>query len=136
MKYAWIKGTVALMLIAATGVGVWAVIDKLDEATFKVLTGVVLALAIVLVVGGLFIAYGLVQAYVARRLLAQDDLSDMRQMALIARLMGGGHSPSVNLRLPPGQQGQAWPLLMQGPGQPAFDGSYRNTAAADEIEIE
>jgi hypothetical protein len=31
----WMKITASLMLIAATGVGVWAIVDKLDDATFK-----------------------------------------------------------------------------------------------------
>ena len=87
MKNGWVKITVSLMFIAATGVGVWAVIDKLDPGTLKVIVGLVLTLTIVVVVGGLFISKDLLQAYIIRRAIAQDDLSDMRQMAFIARLI-------------------------------------------------
>ena len=132
----WIKMTLALMLIAATGVGTWVVIDKLDDATFKVLVGVVLTLVIVIVVGLLFVGHGLIQAYIARRMLAQDDLSDMRQMAFIARLMGNDRTPNVNVRLPD-QKNQGWPTLAQrSPQQLPFDGAYRDTTVNNEIEVE
>ena len=136
MKNLWIKVTVALMLIAGTGVGVWAVIAKLDDTIFKVIVGVVLTLVIVVVVGGLFIGKDLFQAYIIRRAIQQDDLNDIKQMAFILRLMGGSRSPDVNVRLP-NHQGQAWPMLVQGQGQPnTFDGAYRDTTVSSEIEIE
>ena len=132
----WIKITLALMLIAATGVGTWVVIDKLDDATFRVLVGVVLTLVIVIVVGLLFIGHGLIQAYIARRMLAQDDLSDMRQMAFIARLMGNDRTPNVNVRLPD-QQNRGWPTFGPRPTeQLPFDGAYRDTTVNSEIEVE
>ena len=132
----WIKITLALMLIAATGVGTWVVIDKLDDATFKVLVGVVLTLVIVIVVGLLFVGHGLIQAYIARRMLAQDDLSDMRQMAFIARLMGNDRTPNVNVRLPD-QKNQGWPTLVdRSTQQLPFDGTYRDTTVNNEIEVE
>ena len=132
----WIKITLALMLIAATGVGTWVVIDKLDDATFKVLVGVVLTLVIVTIVGLLFIGHDVIQAYVARRMLAQDDLSDMRQMAFIARLMGNDRTPNVSVRLPD-QQRQGWPTLIdRSTQQVPFDGTYRDTTSNSEIEVE
>ena len=134
MKSLWIKATTSLMLIAAVGVGVWAVIDKLDDTTFKVIVGVVLTLVIVVVVGVLFIGYGLVQSYIQRRLLAQDDMSDLKQMAMLSRIMGGNRPSNVNLKLPH-QQG-AWPTLIQGQHQQPFDGAYRDTTVNSEIEIE
>jgi len=137
MKNGWVKITVSLMLIAATGVGVWAVIDKLDPSTFKVIVGVVLTLTIVVVVGGLFIGKDLLQAYIIRRAIAQDDLSDMRQMAFIARLMGGRGNTTVKI---PDRMGQASnPFMLPGatPQQPStFDGTYRDTTVSSEIEIE
>ena len=134
MKNRWIKFTISCMFLTFVGVGTWAVIDRLDDTTLKVLVGVVFTLVIVVIVGGLFIGYGLIQGYIVRRMLAQDDLSDMRQMALIARLMGSNRPPNVNVRLPD-QQG--WPMLGAAQSQqPSFDGTYRDTTTNSEIEIE
>jgi hypothetical protein len=127
----WIRITASLMLVAMTSVGVWAVIDKLDDATFKVLVGAIGTLVIVVVVGALFIGHGLVQAYIARRLVAQDDLNDMRQMAFMARLMGG--SGKVNVQLPSGQQA---PLLPYGQQPQAFSGAYRDAIVEGQVEVE
>lgn len=130
MKNVWIKITLSLVLLAVAGVGTWAVIEKLDAGTFKVLTGVLLTLLIVVVVGALFIGYGLVQAYVMRRTIQQDDMNDLRQMAMLSSIMKGGGS-KVSLNMP-----EQYPMLGQGQGHQMFDGAYRDTTARREIEVE
>ena len=136
MKGTWAKITLSLMLIAGVGVGVWAVIDKLDDATFKVIVGFVGALLAFVVIGGLFVAKDLVQAYLIRRAVQEDDLSDMRQMAFITRLMpGAGGAGRVNVTLPPGQ---STPMLPFGQGwqQQPFDGAYRDAVIDGKVEVE
>ncbi len=130
----WAKITLSLMLVAATGVGVWAVVDKLDDTTFKVIVGFVGALVAFVVIGGLFVAKDLVQAYLVRRAVQEDDLSDMRQMAFIARLMPGAGGGRVNVSLPPGQQ---MPMLPPGQWAQPFDGAYRDAVTVDgKVEVE
>lgn len=124
------------MLVAATGVGAWAVIDKLDSDTFKILTGGIATLVVVVVVGALFIGKDLLQAYVIRRAIQQDDLSDMKQMAFIFRMMGGMRNPNVNVKIPEQQQPWSYLLQPQAQQQPWIDGAYRDTTVANEVEIE
>lgn len=136
LKGLWIKGTVTLALLVAVGVGAWAAIDKLDESTFKILTGAIATLIVVVVVGVLFVGYGLTQAYVIRRTIQQDDLNDLRQMAMTARLMGSGRS-SVNVKVP--EQQQPWLSYLLQPGQmqqPGWIGEYRDATMESEVEIE
>ena len=130
----------AAIIMVVAGVGTYAVIERLSDQAIWVLVGGVGALIVVGGVGTLFIVKDLAQAYVMRRMLAQDDLSDLRQMAMLAKLMGGTRTPNVNLRLPPGQA-QPWSVVI--PQQPAplgqpldFDGSFRDTIADNEVEIE
>ena len=137
MKGLWLRLTVTAMLLVAVGVGAWAVIDKLDESTFKILVGALAMLIAFGVSGVLFVGYGLVQAYVIRRTIAEDDLNDLRQMAMTAKLMSSGRS-SVNVKVP--EQQTPWSYLLQ-PGQmqqPGWiDGSYRDaTMPESEVEIE
>jgi len=127
----WIKATVTLILVVVTGVGAWAVISKLDDTTFKVIVGVVLTLVIVIVVGGLFIGKDVVQAYIMRRMLAQDDRDDMRHMAIMAQAMRGGRS-DVHV-IAPGQAPQVPAWTGQGP---AWTGQFRDTTDAEDIELE
>jgi cytochrome c biogenesis protein CcdA len=126
----------AIVLVIA-GVGTYALIGRLSDQAVWVLVGGVGALLVVGGVGVLFIVKDLAQAYVMRRMLAQDDLNDMRQMAMLARLMGGTRTPNVNLRLPPGQQAQPWQVIVpQQQGQPVDLGTFRDTIAGDAVEIE
>lgn len=139
------KKTIVLAMLAsavlvAVGAGTYAIIGRLSDQAVWVLVGGVATLVVVGTVGALFIAKDLAQAYIMRRMLAQDDLADLRQMAMVARLMGGTRTPNVNLRLPPSQV-QPWSVIMPQqpslPGQPLdFDGSFRDTIAGDEVEIE
>lgn len=132
----------ASIVLVIVGVGTYAIIERLSDQAVWVLVGGVGALVVVGAVGVLFIVKDLAQAYVMRRMLAQDDLNDLRQMAMLARLMGGNRTPNVNVRLPQGQvQQQPWVILPQQPtlpqGQPLdFDGGYRDTVIGDGVELE
>ena len=130
----WFKITISLMLVVGTGVGAWAVITKLDESMFKVISGIALAVIVFVVVGMIFVGRDIVQAYLMHRVVAQDDLHDLKQMAMIFRLMSG-RSPNVNVKVP---EQQPWPYLLPTQGQqpPTFDGSYRDATTDREIEIE
>ena len=122
-----------IVLVIAGG-GTYAVIGRLSDQAVWIIVGGMGALIVVGGVGVLFIVKDLAQAYVMRRLLAQDDMNDMRQMAMLARVMGGTRTPNVNLRLPPGQQAQPWQVVSQEPT--IFDGTFRDTIVSDEVEIE
>jgi len=139
-KKAIVLAMLAGIVLVAVGVGTYAVIERLSDQAVWVLVGGAGALIVVGGVGALFIVKDLAQAYVMRRMLAQDDLSDLRQMAMMARLMGSNRPPNVNLRLPQGQV-QPWSVVMPpqqlSQGQVVdFDGSFRDTIVGDEVEIE
>lgn len=140
MNRLWIKGTITLILVVATGIIAWMVVDKMDDATFKVAAGVVLALTIFVVVGALFIGKDLLQAYIIHRTIAQDDMNDVRQMTMLASIMNRSRG-SVNVNLPKSQQQQGIPMLLNGvvgnqqQRQPAYyDGQYRDTTTPIEME--
>jgi hypothetical protein len=128
------------IVLVAVGVGIHAVINRLSDRAVYVLVGGVLILLVVFAVGVLFVVKDLAQAYIMRRMLAQDDLNDLRQMAMMARLMGGTRTPNVNLRLPSGQT-QPWSVAVPQQQLPQgqvvdFDGSFRDTIVDSEVEIE
>ncbi len=133
----WVMLTAIVLVMVS--VGTYAIIERLSDQAVWILVGSVGALVVVGSVGVLFIVKDLAQAYVMRRMLAQDDLNDLRQMAMMAKLMGT-RAPNVNLKLPPGERVQPWQVVtpQQLPqGQPTgFDGGYRDTIANDEVEIE
>ena len=129
MKHLWIKVTVSVMLVVVVGVGAYVMVDRLSATAVNVLVGGVLTLGIVVVVGALFVGYGLVQSYVMRRMVRDDDMSDLRQMAMLSSIMRGGRDGPVRIRMP-----DQSPML--GPGRQAFDGAYRDTTASQEIEVE
>ena len=132
-----VKVVLAGAVLVAIGVGVYAVINRLPDEDFRLILGGVGVLAVVASVGVLFIAKDLVQAYVMRRLLAQDDYNDLKQMAMVAKLMGGNRAPNVNVKMPPGQPQMLWPMLSpQAQGQADFDGTYRDTVVYDNVELE
>lgn len=111
----------------------------MEEPPIHIIVGGVAVLTIVVAVGLLFVVKDLLQAYIMRRMLAQDDYNDLKQMAMIARLMGH-RSPGVYFRMPNQQQGLVpWPMLMGGSTSARhwdFDGTYRDTLTDSEIEIE
>ena len=131
----WFKITISLMLIVSTGVGAWAVITKLDESMFKVISGIALAVIVFIIVGIIFVGRDIVQAYLMHKVVAQDDLHDLKQMAMIFRLMNG-RSPNVNVKVPEQQQPWSYFLPTQGQQPPSFDGTYRDTTDHQDIEIE
>jgi hypothetical protein len=126
-------------VLVAVGVGVYVVIDRLPDEDFRLLLGGMGVLAVVLAVGALFIAKDLVQAYIMRRLLAQDDYNDLKQMAMVTKLLGN-RAPNVNVRVPQREQPQVWPMVLPPQRgalpQPGFDGAYRDTIVYDEVELE
>ncbi len=125
-----------VMLVIA-GVGTYAVIGRLSDQAVWVLVGGTGALFVVGGVGALFIVKDLAQAYVMRKFLAQDDMADLKQMAMLSRIMGTNRTPPVNLRLPPGQRAQPWQVVVpQQQGQPVDLGNFRDTIAGEAVEIE
>ena len=124
----WIKITLSLALIAGFGAGVWATIHALDPSSLRVIVGFVLAILAFVVVGALLAGKDLLQAYLIRRAVQQDDLNDLRQMAFITRLMPGNNG-RVNVTLP----GQGAPQL---PAPHTFDGAYRDATIDQTIEVE
>jgi uncharacterized protein (DUF58 family) len=134
--------TVGALLMSA-GVGTYAVIQRLSDQTLSTLIGAVAVLAVVLVVGLLFVVRDALQARTLRRQLAQDNYEELKQVALVFKLLGN-RAPNVNVRLPEQQQ-QAMPWLpMLPPGRAQvsggqawdFDGTYRDTTVHQDIEIE
>lgn len=128
----WIKCTITLAVVALVGVGTWAAVSLLDAGTFKLIVGFLLALAAVVIAGLLFVAKDVVQAYLIRRAIREDDMDEMRKMAFVTSLQkGGGAGGHVSLSLPAGM-GTA-PQLMP----PAFDGRFRDATVIDApIEVE
>jgi hypothetical protein len=124
---------VSITLVVA-GVGTYAVIGRLSDQAIWVLVGGIGAFFVVGGVGALFIIKDLAQAYVMRRMLAQDDMNDLRQMAILAKMMGN-KVPNVNLRLPEAQA-QPWPMVAPQQGQPVDLGAFRDTIAGEAVEIE
>jgi len=136
--------TLAVTILVIVGVGTYTLIGRLSDQAVWVLVGGVGALSVVGGVGALFIVKDLAQAYVMRRMLAQDDLSDLKQMAMVSRLLGGTRTPNVNLKLPQGQSSgspQPWQVVVPQQQLPqgqamGLGGNFRDTIANDEVEIE
>lgn len=134
-----IKLVIALAVLVAVGIGAWQVTNRMSERTLTLLVGGGTVLGIVLVVGILFIAKDVVQSYLMQRMIAQDDMNDLKQMAALKQLMGDGKS-NINVKMPQQEQIPQWAILPQGQlpqrrndqqGQ-VFDGSYRDTT----VELE
>ena len=134
-----VKFTVVGVFLVSAAVGTYTLFERLEEPAIHIIVGGVAVLTIVVVVGLLFVVKDLLQAYIMRRMLAQDDYNDLKQMAMIARLTGR-RSPGVYFRMPNKQQGVVpWPMLMGGSTSAQnwdFDGVYRDTLTDSEIEIE
>ena len=135
----WIKLTTASTVIVGVSAGTYAVIQRLSDQTLSTLVGAVAVLAVVLVVGLLFVVRDALQARMLRRQLAQDNYEELKQVALVFKLLGN-RAPNVNVRLPEQQQAMPWlPMLPPGPPQASaqgFDGTYRDTTVHQDIEIE
>lgn len=111
----WLAVTISLSVVAGVGVGVWVIADRLSETAFNMLIGGAAVLGIALVFSMVFIGYGLVQAYVTRRIYTQDNMADLKTMAGLFALMRSAN-PNINMRLPGG--GYAQPMLPPGGSQP------------------
>ena len=127
----FIKWLLAAAFLVAAGVGAAAVVNRLDDDVVLVLAAATVTVVGFLVVGGLFIAFMLAQGYVARRHIAQDDLNDLKQMALLHQIMGAPRSPNVSVKMPdqlflPGASGYP----------PALEGTYRDAMGGNGVEIE
>ena len=131
----WIKLILGLGTMVFVAVGTYVVFTRLDDQMISYLVGGLFVLVTFVVVGALLVGKDLVQAYIIRRTIAEDDMSDIKQMAFIMRMMGGLQRPNVNVRLPEGQQTPQQFILpgnwgnAQQQGQPAdtFDGQYEDT---------
>ncbi|MBN1934130.1 MAG: hypothetical protein JW934_05675 [Anaerolineae bacterium] len=128
----WIKVVVSLGALVAVGVGVYVVLNRLDERMLAYLVGGLFVLVVFVVVGGLLIGKDLMQAYLIRRTVAQDDLNDLKQMAFVLRMLGGLRGSNVNLRLPKEQSAPQFLLPgvwggVQGQQPDVYDGQYRDT---------
>ena len=125
----------AVILAVMVGVGAHALVSRLSDQAVWVLVGGVGALLVVGGVGGLFIVKDLAQAYVMRRMMAQDDMADLKQMAMMSRMLGRTQTPNLNLKLPAGQRQMPSPWQVVTPQQMGF-GGFRDTIIGDEVEIE
>mgnify|MGYP000657408441 CR=1 FL=1 len=132
----WLPWALAAALCAAAGAGTYALISRISDQALYTLLGAGGVLLVTVTVGALFVVKDVVQAYITRRLLAQDDLNDLRQMALLSKMLGQ-RTPSVNVRLPEQPQAQVIYPLPSPPtptAQPA--GDYLDALAGETIKIE
>ena len=123
-----------LIVIVVVGVSTHAVIGRLSDQVIWALVGGAAVLAVVVGVGILFIVKDLAQAYITRRMLAQDEMADLRQMAMLTGMLRSANSSNIRLQLPPGQHqpDAVTPWLVQQPGNSV----YRDTISGEEVEIE
>lgn len=110
----WAGITSSLAITAGAGVAMWMIADRLSETAFNMIVGGGIVLGVALVFSVVFIGYGLVQAYVTRRIYTQDNMADLKTMAGLFALMRSAN-PNLNVRLPGG--GYA-PMIPPGGTQP------------------
>lgn len=139
----WLAVTFSLALIAGTGVAIWAVVENLSATAFNMIVGGAIVLGVAVVFSVIFIGYGLVQAYVTRRIYTQDNMADLKTMAGLFALMRSVN-PNINMRLPGGGYQQMLPpggsqpntIIMgnalPGQGQP-YAGQHRD--ATEDLEV-
>lgn len=130
----WVKLVLGLGTLVSIGVGTYVVFTRMDDQMIAYLVGGCCVLIVFVVVGGLLVGKDLVQAYIIRRTIAQDDMSDIKQMAFVMRMMGGLRPPNVNVRVPKETPQQQFLLpsvwgepQSQQQGPDVFDGQYRDT---------
>ena len=131
----WIKLILGLGTMLFVAVGTYVVFTRLDDQMISYLVGGLFVLVTFVVVGVLLVGKDLVQAYIIRRTIAEDDLGDMKQMVFLLRMMGGLRQPNVNVRLPEGQQTPQQFILpgnwgnaqQQGQAADAYDGQFEDT---------
>lgn len=125
----------AIALVAGIGyAAVQRVGNALSDGDIRILVGGCFALAVLLAVGAVFVAWSVSQNRLYRQMLEQDDYDEMRKMAMLLK-MSGSRTPNITVRTPEYPQlpePTAWPYPVQQPGQPApLDGEYR-----DAIDLE
>jgi hypothetical protein len=86
-----------LSAMVGVGAAVYALISRLEDNMLYLLLGSLMVIVIIVVVAVLFIGRDVIQAYLIQRIIQQDDLNDLKQMAATFRLMKG---QDVNVRLP------------------------------------
>lgn len=141
----WAAITASLAITAGAGVTVWIVGERLSDTAFNMIVGGAIVLGVAVVFSVIFIGYGLVQAYVTRRIYTQDNMADLKTMAGLFALMRSAN-PNINMRLPGGGYQQMLPpggtqpntIIMgnaplPGQGQP-YGGQYRD--ATQDLEVE
>jgi hypothetical protein len=115
----------------------WRVGKALSDNDIRLLVGGCGVLAVVLTVGALFVAWSASQSRLRRQELQQDDLDELKKMALILKMGGGGRAPTINVKPADTPQLPAPPMVWPYPVQQeqgqlaAGDGDYR-----DSINIE
>lgn len=141
----WGAVTLSLALVTGAGVTVWIIGSRLSEPAFNMIVGGAIVLGVFIVVSVILILYGLIQAYVTRRIYAQDNMADlkttagmlalMRNQNMTVRMPGGGYR---ELMPPPGaSQPQTFIMgggpLAQQEKQP-YQGQFRD--ATQDVEVE
>jgi len=137
--------------LVAVGVGTYALLSRLSEQTLGLLAGAAAVLTVVVIVGLLFLVNNALQARVLHRQATQENFDDLKQIALLTRLLGNGRAPNVNVKVPE-QSSQVWPFFLPGAvtpplsrGQPQlpephqpwrYDGAYRDTTFDGDVELE
>ncbi len=109
----------------------WRVSVALSDDDVRMLVGGCVVLVVVLAVGAMFVAWSVSQSRLRRQELQQDDMDELKKMALILKF-GGGRAPTVNVRTPGAAQLPApvmWPYPpMPEQGQPETQGNeYRDS---------
>jgi len=131
--------------LVAVGVGTYALLSHLSEQTLGLLAGAAAVLTVVVIVGLLFVVNNVLQGRLLRRQLAQDNLEELKQLAMVFKLLGNGRAPHVNVKMPEQQPPQAWPFFLPGAGQAqlpepqqpwGYDGAYRDTTFDGNVELE
>jgi len=138
--------------LVAVGVGTYALLSRLSEQTLGLLAGAAAVLTVVVIVGLLFLVNNALQARVLHRQATQENFDDLKQIALLTRLLGNGRAPNVNVKVPEQSPlppsvigGQVWPFFLPGAGQPQlpephqpwrYDGAYRDTTFDGDVELE
>jgi hypothetical protein len=121
-------------LLAGFGFAVaWRVGRALSDSDIRLLVGGCGVLAVTLTVGAMFVAWSASQSRLRRQELQQDDMDELKKMALILK-MGGGRAPTINVKAPDTPQLPApmmWPYPIQqeeqGQTPMTLDGEYRDS---------
>jgi len=142
----WLKITGVGMALVAAGVGTYVLLSSLSAQTLGLLAGAAAVLTVVVIVGLLFVVNNALQGRILRRQLAQDNLEELKQLAMVFKLLGNGRAPHVNVKVPEqSSPGQPWPFFLPGAGQAqlpepqppwGYDGVYRDTTFDGDVELE